>query len=175
MSYTACIALAVVVVIVSLVCCCCYWFAGKKEGFSALADRNLFVKLKVGRKYQKYYVKNTPDGPPVMVTLVETGSINVPDLFLPLVTKKCLTYAIQFKDGKKNKDGIHVDRGFVKIEQNRLLMDTNSNNHTEFGFYPMDYPHDQSKTRVYIIFALKKPIKSNPIKLGNSIPVLEIV
>ena len=175
MSYKVCIALAVVVVvIVSLVCCCCYWFAGKKEGFSALADQNLFVKLKIRNNYyQKYYVKNTPAGPPVMVTLVESGFINVPDLLKPLTRKKCLTYGIQFKDGNKNKDGIYVDRGFIKIENNKLSMDINSNNKTVFGFYPFDnHPHDKSKSRTYIIFAIQS---KNPIKLGDSIPVLEII
>lgn len=177
MSYKVCIALAVVVVIVSLVCCCCYCFAGKKEGFSALAEQNLFAKIQLGGRYQKHYVKNRPDGPPVRVTLAYKGGVDVPDMFSPShKIVKCSKYAIQFMELNNGK---YTDKGFVKIVDNQILLDTNSNNHTIFTFYPVRYPYDKTGSQAYIIFASTNvddfyKLLNVKVKGGGTIPVLEI-
>jgi hypothetical protein len=178
MSYKVCIALAVVVVvIVSLVCCCCYWFAGKKEGFSALADQNLFAKIKLGGRYQNLYVKNRPDGPPVRVTLAHKGVVDVPDMFSPYhKIVKCSKYAIQFTELNNGK---YTDKGFVKIVDNKIVLDTNRKNHTIFTFYPVKHPYDKTGSQAYIIFTSTNgddfyKLINVKVKGGGTIPVLEI-
>lgn len=173
MSYRVYIVLAVVVVIVSLVVCCCYCFVGKKEGFSTtLADQNLFVKLILGGKYKQYFVKNTPDGQPISVTLAHKGYVDVQDMFLPTHKKvKCSKYAIQFMELNNGK---YIDRGFVKIVDNKIVMDKNSLNHTIFTFYPIRHPYDKLSSQAFIVFASTEEADFNKLLKGGKIPVLEM-